>query len=80
MTVLSLRRGAEVTNVGLSRSDLESSATAGDSPVGEKARHFRCHFPSKASAVEAGLNSGGPPSKAKYYLATDSEQVARAKW
>ena len=24
-------------------------------------------------------NLGGPPSKAKYYLATDSEQVTRVK-
>ena len=27
----------------------------------------------------ARLNLGGPSPKAKYYLATDSEQVARAK-
>ena len=29
--------------------------------------------------MEAGLNLGGPSPKAKYSLATDSEQVARAK-
>jgi len=29
--------------------------------------------------VEAGLNLRGPSRKAKYSLATDSEQVARAK-
>ena len=29
--------------------------------------------------MEAGLNPGGPSPKAKYYLATDSEEVARAK-
>ena len=28
--------------------------------------------------MESGLNPGGPPPKAKYYLATDSEKVARA--
>ena len=35
-------------------------------------------FPSRAGHVESGLNPGGPPPKAKYYLATDSEIVARA--
>ena len=74
--VLPSQGGAEVTKVGSSRCVLESTATEGDSPVGERARPFRGAFPSKASAVEAGLNSGGPPSKAKYYLATDSEPVA----
>ena len=29
--------------------------------------------------VESGLNQGGPPPKAKYFLATDSEQVERSK-
>ena len=29
--------------------------------------------------MEPGLNPGGPPPKAKYYLATDSVTVARAK-
>ena len=29
--------------------------------------------------MKAGLNLGGPSPKAKYSLATDSEQVARAK-
>lgn len=36
-------------------------------------------FPSNAGHVEPGMNPGGPPPKAKYYLATDSETVARAK-
>ena len=27
--------------------------------------------------MEPGLNMGGPPSKAKYYLTTDSESVRR---
>ena len=36
-------------------------------------------FPSRASHVKPGLNLGGPPPKAKYSLATDSEIVARAK-
>ena len=29
--------------------------------------------------VKSCLNLGGPPSKAKYYLLTDSEQVPRGK-
>jgi hypothetical protein len=29
--------------------------------------------------VEPGLNMGGPPSKAKYYWTTDSEEVRRLK-
>jgi hypothetical protein len=30
---------------------------------------------SRTTAVKRGLNLGGPPSKAKYYLMTDSELV-----
>ena len=30
-------------------------------------------YPSRASHVKPGLNLGGPPPKAKYSLATDSE-------
>ena len=29
--------------------------------------------------MKPGVNLGGPPPKAKYYLATDSEQVQRWK-
>ena len=29
--------------------------------------------------MEPGVNQRGPPRKAKYYLVTDSEAVARAK-
>jgi hypothetical protein len=50
---------------------LESPAIAGDSPV--------CVHPfislSKAGHVKSCLNMGGPPSKPKYSLVTDSEQV-----
>ena len=35
-------------------------------------------FPSSARPVEPGVNPRGPPRKAKYYLVTDSEIVARA--
>jgi len=31
-------------------------------------------YPSRSGHVESGLNLGGPSPKAKYYLATDSEQ------
>ena len=34
-------------------------------------------FPSNAGHVEPGMNSGGPPPKAKYEYATDSVEVAR---
>jgi hypothetical protein len=36
---------------------------------------FRQTFLSKSAPVKRGLNLGGPPSKAKYYLVTDSGQV-----
>lgn len=35
-------------------------------------------IPSSASHGKPGVNPGGPPSKAKYYSATDNEKVARA--
>ena len=31
---------------------------------------------SSVGHVEPGVNQGGPPPKAKYYLVTDSKQVA----
>lgn len=52
---------------------LESTAIAGDSPVGESVRVSSDRFPSKAGHVEARSNLGGPSPKAKYSLATDSE-------
>ena len=36
-------------------------------------------FPSRAEHVELGLNLGGPSSKAKYSLVTDSGLVGRLK-
>ncbi len=53
---------------------MESSARQGESPVREK-RSKRYRHLSRAGHVESGLNLGGPPSKAKYSLMTDSEQV-----
>ena len=62
----------------LSRTVLESSTKVGDSPVcGKKSAPVR-HL-SRARHGKAGLNPRGPSRKAKYSLATDSVQVARAK-
>ena len=52
-------------------SGLERPAVEGDSPVGVKAHGSL----SKAGHVKPCLNVGGPPSKPKYSLATDSAQV-----
>ena len=64
-----------VTKVVVSRSARTTHTIEGESPV--------CvvidspgGFPSRAGAVEPGSNPGGPPPKAKYSLATDSEKVA----
>ena len=53
---------------------MERSATAGDSPVHEKTGPHEGH-PSTTGHVKSGGNLGGPSSKAKYYLSTDSELV-----
>ena len=50
---------------------LERVAIAGDSPVCVNV----CRSLSKAGHVKSCLNMGGPPSKPKYSLVTDSEQV-----
>src|SRR5208282_5389673 len=50
---------------------LESPARAGDSPVCANVRASL----SRAGHVKSCLNMGGPPSKPKYSLVTDSEQV-----
>ena len=57
---------------------MESPATQGESPVYEKKEELSRHL-SKAGHVKSGLNLGGPPSKAKYSLITDSEPVPRGK-
>ena len=44
-----------------------------------KAAQSSEEYPSRSGHVEPGLNPGGPSPKAKYLLATDSSQVARAK-
>ncbi len=54
---------------------MEPRTTEGNRPVGENALICRLMFLSKTTPVKRGLNLGGPPSKAKYYLVTDSELV-----
>ena len=51
---------------------LESWAIERDSRVVES-KNSPGVFPSSASLVEPGTNSGGPPPKTKYLLPTDSE-------
>ena len=57
---------------------METSTIQGDSPVCEM-ESFEDGYLSRAGHVKPGLNLGGPPSKAKYSLMTDSEPVPRGK-
>jgi hypothetical protein len=66
---------ATVTKSGSSRSRVEPRAIEGNRPVGERALTCRSKFLSRTAAVKRGPNLGGPPSKAKYSLVTDSELV-----
>jgi hypothetical protein len=66
---------AAVTKSGSSRSRVEPRTTEGNRPVRERALTCRSMFLSRTAAVKRGLNLGGPPSKAKYSLVTDSELV-----
>jgi hypothetical protein len=69
-----------VTKVFPSRSVLESSTRAGDSPVCDRKSPPVRHL-SKTVHVEDGLNLRGPSRKAKYSLATDSEpSSASERW
>ncbi len=65
----------EVTKVCYSRRPLERATKEGDSPVGEMARSSWKQFPSTAGHVQSRGKPGGPSSKAKYLLATDSVPV-----
>ena len=48
----------------------------GDIPVGEAASPpLWSAYQSSTDAVELRVKLGGPPSKAKYYITTDSGQV-----
>ena len=59
---------------------LERPTVEGESPVGGTESPPLCLlFQSSTDLVELRVKLGGPPSKAKYSLATDSEKVARAK-
>jgi hypothetical protein len=53
---------------------MERLTRDGDSPVREMKIHLRV-FLSTTRHVKPCGNLGGPSSKAKYYLMTDSEQV-----
>jgi hypothetical protein len=66
---------ATVTKSGSSRSRVEPRTIEGNRPVGERTLTCRSSFLSRTAAVKRGLNPGGPPSKAKYSLVTDSELV-----
>src|SRR5882757_5072352 len=64
-----------VTKSACSGRILERTTRGGDSPVHETRWSLWRLFPSTAGHVESRGNLGGPSSKAKYSLATDSEQV-----
>ena len=53
---------------------LESSSIEGDTPVHENGIDLGLS-PSTTGHVKSGGNLGGPPSKAKYSMSTDSEPV-----
>ena len=53
---------------------MESPAVGGNSPVREILKQL-VGFLSRAGHVKPCLNLGGPPSKAKYELMTDSVEV-----
>jgi len=54
---------------------LESGTIEGDSPVCEcESPPLLSVFQSSTELVELCVKPGGPPSKAKYYSATDSEK------
>ena len=55
---------------------MERTAIVGDSPVYERLYIVKS---SRSEHVKFWLNMGGPSSKAKYYLVTDSEQVPWGK-
>ncbi len=57
---------------------MERPAIEGDSPV-VKIESGSSDSPSRAGHEKSCLNLGGPSSKAKYYLLTDSELVPRGK-
>jgi hypothetical protein len=69
--VVTSERGAGQWSTDEKQNGLESPAIAGDSPVCVETRRSL----SRAGHVKSCLNMGGPPSKPKYSLVTDSELV-----
>ena len=57
---------------------MERPAKEGESPVIEMSSGLRS-IPSRTAHVKRRLNPGGPPSKAKYCLVTDSAQYREGK-
>ena len=57
-----------------SQIEMESSTIVGNSPVDERMRRLVKSL-SRAGHEKPCLKPGGPPSKAKYELMTDSEAV-----
>jgi hypothetical protein len=66
---------AELQNRRLVEGPWKGPATEGNSPVDESRSVSVVVFPSSAGHVKSCVNLGGPPPKAKYFLATDSEPV-----
>ena len=64
--------------MGSELNDMERSARDRDSRVHENSKTPR-GIPSNAVHVKLCMNLSGPPDKAKYSLATDSELVPRGK-
>ena len=75
---LEMQLQQRVTKQLFRRTFLESQATESESLVVEKQLTLR-QYPSTAGHVVPGGKQGGPPSKAKHYLATDSEQYREGK-
>ena len=58
---------------------LERRTREGDSPVREMRVRWPLEYPSRPGHEESRLNLGGPSSKAKYELVTDSEEYREGK-
>ena len=69
--VVASERGAGQWLLKAKQNSLERLTRAGDSPVCVNVQESL----SRAGHVKSCLNMGGPPSKPKYSLVTDSEQV-----
>jgi hypothetical protein len=72
-TVAEVRRSRE--NEGIAEGPCERAARERDSRVREIPDSFVVEHPSNTGYEEPCVNLGGPPPKAKYSHATDSEPV-----